>query len=338
MKKLLTILGVLTSTTVAFADEGRGFYIGGFAGAGRSDNQNVEQTGTAHKYGDNGGYGYGGHNYDFDLAVDVKGAAKRDTAGLGGVQLGYEWGTTSFGIKPAIELEAYYVGADQKSNLSNPNDEVVTLRSTAPDSYTNLSDTHYGGVDQPANTPDYNYLVGANSSVKTASFQGAIQEYANHHYGAGDHRFENKMKMDAGVFMANAVLTYETDFILKPYIGAGIGFAVSHMNDASSRQTSPAGATGYEMSGGDGGVPVNHFNSRTSAYDVSFASQVKLGVRAQMDKHISVFAEYRYLHVQASDYTFGSTVYPDHSATDNWNYKSDSMDFHNALAGIQYAF
>ena len=328
ISQCLLAAGILSAVSFAHADEGRGFYVGGFAGAGRSGNQDVEQTGTAHKFGDTG-YSYGGSKYDFNLAVDVKGNAKRDTSGLGGVHVGYEWATTSWGVKPALELEAYYVGADQNSNLANPNDEVVTLKSTAPSAYDNSTDTNY-----TTHTTAYDYTGGPNQT----KFQDAIQNYANGHYGAGEHRFQDHMKMNAGIFMANMVFTYDTGSMFKPYVGGGLGFAVINMNSASSFQTSPSANPNFEMSGGVNGTPVNHFNSNTSAYDVGFASQVKLGLRADLDKNWSAFVEYRYLHINSTEYTFGSTVYPDHSATDNWNYKSGSMDFNNALAGVEYAF
>ena len=284
---LLMTIGVST-VNLAHADEGRGIYLGAFGGAGRTDNQDVEQTGTAHKTG-------------FDLLVDVKGKVERDTSGLIGAHVGYEWASTSSNIKPAIELELMYTEADQKSNLVNPNDERmanITLTGSA------LTDAQVAVAD----------------------------------YSAGNHRFFNQMNMKMALFMANGVFTYDTDSMFKPYIGAGLGLAVVRMTGATSYQTNPHGDP-YEVTSDPSHEIVNHFNSKTTANDFAFAGQIKLGVRAEINKHVSAFAEYRYLYVDSTDFTFGSTVYPGgHSPTDNWNVKNDSMGLHNGLVGIEYAF
>ena len=288
------MLGV-SAINLAHADEGRGFYLGAFGGAGRTDSQDVEQTGVAHKRGT-----FNGGLTDFDLLVDVKGTAKRDTSGLAGVQLGYEWAPIASGIKPAFEIEMMYLSADQNSNLVNPNTELVS------------------------------------NTTATGGALDLIDAAVEAHYGAGEHKFENHMKMNMGVLMANGVFTYETNSMFKPYAGVGVGLALVHMAGATSFQTSPVDGSQYEMS--QGTTPVNHFNSKTNSNDYAFAGQVKLGLRAEITKNISAFAEYRYLHINSTEFTYGSTVYPDHPPTDNWNYKNSAMDFHNGLVGIQYAF
>ena len=298
---LLVGLAAMSTINVAQADEGRGFYVGAFGGAGRTDNQDVQQTGTAHKYGAFSNIGtalspiYPG---DFDLHVDVKGNAKRSTSGLAGIKAGYEWASTSSNIKPAFELEAMYLGANQNSNLVNPNTEVVTTLATG-DNLTAITDAVAEG------------------------------------YSAGNHRFENHMNMNMGLFMANGVFTYETGSMFKPYVGAGVGLAIVHMSGATSYQTSPHGDP-YEMS--QGTTPVNHFNSKTNSNDYAIAGQVKLGLRAEINKNLSAFVEYRYLHINSTEFTYGSTVYSDHAPTDNWIYKNGAMDFNNGLVGIEYAF
>jgi len=301
MKNKILAASLITIGLIANAqaeDGGRGIYFGAFGGAGRTDSQDVQQTGVAHKRGD---YGIPGLQ-DFDLLVDVKGKAKRDTAGLVGAHVGYEWAATSFRVKPALELEAFYLGADHNADLANSNTEVVANTSATGG---DLDDIH--------------------SAVEA-------------HYGAGEHRFRNHMNLDMGVFMANGVFSYETGSILKPYVGAGMGVALLRMSGASSIQTSPASTdASCEITNTTGGC-VNHFNSNNKSNDFAFAAQVKLGLRAEMDKHWSSFAEYRYLWVDSTEYTFGSTVYADHSPTNNWNYKSDSMGIHNALVGVEYAF
>jgi opacity protein-like surface antigen len=283
-----------SSFNLANADEGRGIYVGAFGGAGRTDNQQVEQTGTAHKTG-------------FDLLVDVKGKAERDTSGLIGASVGYEWAKTSSNIKPAIELEVMYTQADQKSRLVNSNDEIMSNVTLTGDALTEAQNEVYVGGEDGQN------------------------------YSAGNHRFFNQMNMKMGLFMANGIFTYDTDSMFKPYVGAGLGMALVRMTGATSYQTNPHGEP-YEVTSNTEEV-VNYFNSKTKANDFALAGQIKLGIRAEISKHVSAFAEYRYLYVDSTDFTFGSTVYPGgHSPTDNWNVKNNSMGLHNGLVGVQYSF
>lgn len=297
---ILAGLSIISAINLGHADEGRGIYLGAFGGVGITDNQNVEQTGVAHKIGT-----FNDGLTDFDLLVDVKGKAKRKTSGLAGVQLGYEWASMSSKIKPAFELEMMYLGASQNSNLANPNTEGV------------------------ANT------------TATGSARDAIDTAVASHYGAGEHTFQNHTNMKIGLLMANGVFTYETNSMFKPYAGVGIGLALVNMTSASSLQTNPlldgsSATAGCETTVGGGCV--NHFNSKTKSSDYALAGQVKLGLRAEVNKNVSAFVEYRYLHIDSTEFTYGSTVYADHPPTDNWNYKNSSMDFHDGLIGIAYAF
>ena len=291
---LLMAIGV-SAFNLAYADEGRGIYVGAFGGVGRSDNQDVEQTGVAHKRGDYAVSGYA----DFDLKVDVKGKAKRDTSGLGGVHVGYEWATTSFKVKPAVELELMYMSSKQESDLANPNTEVISNIGT-------ISGGHADPTDLVAE-----------------------------HYAGGEHRFRNSMDMNMGLLMVNGLMTYDSESIFKPYVGAGVGLALINMNSAVSYQTNPSGPIEQTS---DTHENVNHFNSKTHSTDYAFAGQLKLGVRAEITKNVYAFAEYRYLYVSSTDYTFGSTVYTGHAPTDNWNVKNESMGLHNGLVGVEYAF
>lgn len=305
----LLAAGIMSGASLAYADDssGRGYYVGAFAGMGRTDNQDIHQTGTAYKYGSLYNAGFS----DFDVHVDVSGNAQRDTAGLGGIHGGYEWGATSWGIKPAIEIEAYYLHADQKSNLANANDEIFTYAGT-----TNLVD----------NEDHSSTLTGPDKTFGTNVAE---------HYSAGNHRFANSMKLNGAVFMANGVFTYETHSMIKPYVGLGVGFAYLNMSSAQSLQTSPASGS-YEMAGP---VPVNHFNSNQEDSTFVFAAQTKLGLRAELTEKISAFGEYRLLHLDSADYTFGSTNYPGlHSPTSVWNVSNGSMNIQNIVVGIDYAF
>jgi len=294
----------MSGISSAYADSnGRGLYLGAFAGAGKTDNQTVKQSAVAYKR-DNEELMHDNLESPWDLFVDVKGNVKRDTLGLGGVHVGYEWAANAFNIKPAAELEAFYIGADQESNLRNPAQE--------------------NGV----------YTSSGTSEHDGEHVAGDISAY--HSIAPGVHQFANKMNMNMGLVMANGIFTYETQSMFKPYVGAGIGLAYIRMTSATSYQTGPGG---QELINGAGSGPVNHFNSKTHDSDVAFASQAKVGVRAEIDSHWSAFAEYRYLRVASSSFTFGDTNYPGfHVETSDWKVKNDSMDFHVGIAGIEYAF
>ena len=92
---------------------------------------------------------------------------------------------------------------------------------------------------------------------------------------------------------------------------------MENMSNASSIQRSPASdGADCEITNTTGGC-VNHFNSNNKRNDFALAAQLKLGLRTDIDKNWSTFAEYRYLWVDSNDYTFGSTVYADHFPTNN---------------------
>ena len=106
--------------------------------------------------------------------------------------------------------------------------------------------------------------------------------------------------------------------------------------NAKSYQTRPSGV---ELINGAGTGPVNHFNSEKHDAVVAFTEQAKVGIRAEIDTHWSAFAEYRYLHVESSQYKFGSTDYPGyHVETSHWKVENDGMNLHAGLVGVQYAF
>ena len=299
ISKKVVLLAMLVMTGIQHASaesQGRGFYMVAFAGAGTTDNQGIEQTATAYKRGE---LAHDVNNDPWNLLVDVKGNAKRETLGLGGAHVGYEWAANSFNVKPAAELEAFYLGAKQYAHLANTEQEDGVWVSTA-----NGHET------------------------------GEVSEH--HSIAAGVHQFSNKMHMNMGLIMVNGIFTYETNGIFKPYVGAGLGLAYINMSSAKSYQTGPGGV---ELINGAGTGPVNHFNSEKHDADVAFAEQAKVGIRAEIDSHWSAFAEYRYLHVESSQYKFGSTDYPGyHVETSHWKVENDGMNLHAGLVGIQYAF
>jgi len=304
-KLLITLITatIMASQPVHAADKAsRGLYIGGFGGGGTSDNDNMSQSGVAYKRDvANAIPGYADeYNYNADLLVNVIGKSDPKTTSLGGAQIGYELPefqmgshSSGWGLRPAIELEGYYLGSSMNSNLSNPNPEAFQPLANA---------------------------VGGNPNTHSP-------------LAANSHTFNDSMNLNMGVLLANTVFNFKTPWSSKilPYVGAGIGGAITSLSGANSTQTSnPQMPAGYEAG-------INHFNSNNNASGSAFATQAKVGVRAELFDKFSVFAEYRYLHVTDSNYTFGSTEYGiDHAKTSNWGVGIGAMNYHTGVLGFQY--
>lgn len=133
--------------------------------------------------------------------------------------------------------------------------------------------------------------------------------------------------MTAGVFLANAIFTLQTPYSSKifPYIGVGAGVAVTSIKGSDSANPSEPG--------------INHFNSNPDASSSAFAMQLKAGVKGEVYKNLYLFAEYRYLSINSSSYTFGSTDYPGvHLPTTSWNVNLGRQQYNLFVAGLQYKF
>ena len=265
----------------------RGLYLGLFGGGSTSDSSDFAQSGVAFKR-----VPIDPHSYN--LNVDVKGSSDNKTGALGGLHLGYEFmeiplssAYSEWGLRPAVELEGYYLGTSRSGMLSNPQTELGVL----------------------------------------------VGEAGNHNVDAGSHVFKDSFNLDMGVLLANSVFTFKTPWSkhIFPYIGGGVGAAITSVSKADSAQYSPGAP---ELS-----PYINHFNSNTNATSSSFATQAKVGIRAEIFDQISVFAEYRYLYVSATNYTFGSTVYPGiHSQTSVWDSHFSASNFHSGVLGFEYGF
>jgi opacity protein-like surface antigen len=281
-------MGLISTASLQAAEQAqRGLYLGVFGGGSVSDNNNFTQSGVAYKR-----VGDGQAHTDYDLLVNVKGSADSKAGAMGGLHVGYEWSEipmgnsgSEWGLRPALELEGYYLGTSQTGNLLNPQTE-------------------------------------------PAVWHGEVE--ASHSLAAGSHTFRNTFNLDMGVLLANVVFSFKTPWSNKiyPYIGGGIGAAITSISRSDSKQVDPVAEP-----------TINHFNSDSSASSSSFAAQGKAGIRAEIVEHLSVFAEYRYLHVTATHYTFGATVYPGvHSQTSAWNSNFGAMNFHTGVLGIEYSF
>lgn len=304
---ILAGFATMGSTAAMAADNDGGLYIGAFGGVGSTSSQSVEQTGTAHK-----GFTHADEYYSYDLHVDVDGENEAKAVTVLGGQIGYQWNTGSV-LKPALEVEGAYLSANQRADLLNADDDgVANVRVTT------------GGT--PVVVDDQDVLDMVTEHVLDTPLS------------AGNHTFTNTAKMKVALFTLNGVLTCDTGSALKPYIGAGVGLAFVNMRNAVSQQTGPGSLEMGQVTADSASVPINHFNSRDNASDIAFAVQVKGGARLQVSDRVSLFAEYRFVRLAATDYTFGSTVYYTHAPTDNWVVRNGVMNLHNAVAGIRFGF
>lgn len=141
-----------------------------------------------------------------------------------------------------------------------------------------------------------------------------------------EHDFKDNFPMNNGVMLANGVFTLKTPYtcFVQPYVGAGVGAAILSISGANSLQTAPA----------EPGI--NHFNSNTSSSTWTFATQAKVGMHFVLTPYCRLFAEYRYLYLSPSSYTFGKTVYPTHVPTTKWNVNFASMNYNMGAAGIEF--
>lgn len=144
--------------------------------------------------------------------------------------------------------------------------------------------------------------------------------------GLEEHDFSDSFRMNSNVILANLVLSLNTDclFGFSPYVGGGIGAARVSLHKADSFQVEPLEAD------------INHFNSKRNDSSWAFAAQAKAGLRYNFCQSFHIFAEYRYLYVDASNYIFGATNYTTHVPTSPWNVKIKDSQYNAFAFGIQY--
>jgi opacity protein-like surface antigen len=92
---------------------GRGMYAGVFGGGGSSHISSIDQMGTEYFIEAQGG----------PMSVNAVGSAGNDGVGLVGLQIGHEWTSGapegSWGVLPAVELEAMYLTGTSSAQLDN---------------------------------------------------------------------------------------------------------------------------------------------------------------------------------------------------------------------------
>lgn len=140
-----------------------------------------------------------------------------------------------------------------------------------------------------------------------------------------EHDFNVTYPMNRTVFLANAVFNFSNPCLLvQPYIGFGIGSSIVTISNANSVQVNPPE------------VGFNHYNSKSSDTNATFAGQVKLGLSYDIIEFVSVFAEYRWLYLANTHYVFGSTVYPNnHVETSPWQVNLNAQRFNLGNIGVR---
>lgn len=141
-----------------------------------------------------------------------------------------------------------------------------------------------------------------------------------------EHDFVNSFPMRVGVYLVEGVFTLNNSCMGKfsPYVGGGIGATNISIHKARSLQVNPP----------EPGV--NHFNSKRHDSSWAFAAQAKAGLRYNICERFHIFAEYRFLFVDSSNYTFGSTVYPQHAPTTPWDVEVKRIYYNAFTIGLQY--
>jgi opacity protein-like surface antigen len=158
--------------------------------------------------------------------------------------------------------------------------------------------------------------------------------------GPPDHVFTFDAPLDMAVFMPNLVLTLHTSTRLHPYIGGGVGTAMVPVSGATLYQQSSPFNTGFP----NGSEPnLNHFNTHPDAATWAFAYTARAGFRYDLGRNAYFFGEYKFIGIDPTHFTFGSTtpnggIVTVHNPTQAWNVHFDSLFEHMANAGIGFSF
>lgn len=101
------------------------------------------------------------------------------------------------------------------------------------------------------------------------------------------------LPMTVGVVLANAVRTVQTPWSSRifPYVGVGAGVARLSIKGANSTTPSEPG--------------MNHFDSGPDASATAFAMQFKAAPKGEAARNLFLFAEYRHLSINPTQYTLG---------------------------------
>lgn len=143
-----------------------------------------------------------------------------------------------------------------------------------------------------------------------------------------EHDFDLNFPLKTKVFLINAVFNSHCAVFERftPYLGVGFGSALGSISNATSLQVGPPE------------VGVNHYNGDPNSKSVTFAGQFKAGFGFDICTQLKAFAEYRYLYLGESKYTFGSTMAAGHAPTTTWIVKMDPTHYNMGIIGLEYCF
>jgi opacity protein-like surface antigen len=159
-------------------------------------------------------------------------------------------------------------------------------------------------------------------SISKRSFNGSLN---NSTVRIPEHDFMVSYPMRSTIFLANAILSINHAHLpIHPYVGFGIGNAIVRISEASATQLNPAE------------VGVNHYNANASDTNSTFAGQMKLGFSYDVNKYVSLFAEYRRLYLASTHFVFGSTVYDNHVPTSSWQVNLSSQRYNLSDVGVRF--
>lgn len=139
--------------------------------------------------------------------------------------------------------------------------------------------------------------------------------------------FDDSLPMDNIALLANAIVSFQTPLVnLYPYLGGGLGMT----------NVKTDGATSYQLDPAEPGL--NHFNGNPNSSALGLSAQFKAGFRVNLTERMYLFTEYRYLYVQSTTHTFGSTQDPAHAPTSPWTVQLKDMNYHMGVGGIGFDF
>lgn len=226
---------------------------------------------------------YNAFGTDFDLNVDVDGNSETSTGYTLGLTYGTIWTKKDRVLNTGIEFDIFNTRSAHNSILINPFDEVVSN----------------------VNGPNADSVV----------------DFVEHHYGAGEHQFSNKMTMSSWNAAGNVVFAITVSPRVSLNTAFGLGFSAITLKNAESLQIAPANAIpGYETTIDNGGGAVNHFNTNTTASKNVMFGQLRFGTRIQASAKTAISIDVRGTYRGPGEFTFGSTKYTDHAPTDHWTY------------------
>lgn len=133
------------------------------------------------------------------------------------------------------------------------------------------------------------------------------------------------LPMTVGGVLANAVLTVQTPWSSRIFPDLGVGAGVARLSIHGANSTNPS----------EPGI--NYFDSGPDASATALAMQFKAGLKGEVARNLLLFAEYRHLTINPTQYTFGETL-PPHLPTDSWTVSLGRQSYNLFVAGLQTRF